>query len=99
MSLTVSHTKTILNVLQYRKKKNAVYYLCDFPAMYTDMVMYQFIVIIIIITTTTLMQDIYNYMPETNHVSRVGYMVLQLSCSYNFWHLNYYFIVIIIIVI
>jgi hypothetical protein len=29
--------------------KSAVYYLCDFPAMYTDMVIYKFIIIIIII--------------------------------------------------
>jgi len=29
------------------------------------------IIIIIIILVITFMQDIYNYMPETNHVSRV----------------------------
>jgi hypothetical protein len=64
MSHTVSHTKTILNVLQYRQKN--VYYLCDFPAVYADMEIYQFIVVVIIIITTTFMQDIYNHMPETN---------------------------------
>jgi len=44
MSLTVSHTQTILNVLQSRQK-NAVCYLCDFPATYVDMVIYKFIII------------------------------------------------------
>jgi len=46
---------------------------------------------------------IYNYILETNHVSRVysvaailGYMVLQLFCSYN---LCYIIIIIIIIII
>ena len=37
------------------------------------------IIIIIIITTTISMQGIYNYVPETNHVSRV-YSVASVLC-------------------
>jgi hypothetical protein len=39
------------------------------------------IIIITIILVITLIQGIYNYIPETNHVS--WYIVLQLFCIYN----------------
>ena len=31
------------------------------------------------------MQDVYNHIPETNVL--LGYVVLQLSCSYNLWYM------------
>jgi len=48
MSLSVSKTKTIQNILQYwtsPTKEEAVHYLCDFPAMYIDWKLYNFIII------------------------------------------------------
>jgi hypothetical protein len=39
---------------------------------------------IIIITIITFMQRIYNYIPEKSML--LGYIVLQLFCSYNSWH-------------
>ena len=43
---------------------------------------YYYIIIIIIILVINFMQDIYNYIPETNHVSKVN-TLLQLFCIYN----------------
>jgi hypothetical protein len=43
-------------------------------------------VIIIIIINFSSMQDIYNYIPETVFL---GYIVLQLFCSYNLWYMYY----------
>jgi len=39
--------------------------------------------ILLLLLLFTFMQDIYNYIPETNLL--LGYIVLQLCCSYNFW--------------
>ena len=41
------------------------------------------IIIIIIILVITFMQGIYNYKPETNHVSRVQGVAAVLYCIYN----------------
>jgi len=36
----------------------------------------------------TFTQGIYNYVPETNHISRVTYVLLQLFCDYNLLYLH-----------
>jgi hypothetical protein len=41
------------------------------------------IIIIISILVITFMQGIYNYIPGTNHVSRLYTIMLQLFCIYN----------------
>jgi hypothetical protein len=46
-------------------------------------------IITLIILVITFMQDIYNYIPETNHF--IGHTVLHIFCIYNLCYMQCYF--------
>jgi hypothetical protein len=45
------------------------------------------LLLLLLLFVITLMQGIYNYIPETDHVYRVYAIVLQLFCSYSSWYM------------
>ena len=51
--------------------------------------MFILLVLLLLLIFITSMLGVYNYIPETNHVSRV--YILQLFCTYNLWYMWCYF--------